>query len=69
MTLLQVKNLSVSFKSNNKLINAVEKISFDIKKGELLALVGESGSGKSVSALSILQLLPKPDSKFCPKIF
>lgn len=58
--LLSIKNLSVSFKSADKIIDAVKNISFDINKGEILALVGESGSGKSVSALSILKLLPYP---------
>lgn len=52
--LLSVKKLSVSFGD----INAVREVSFSINKGETLALVGESGSGKSVSALSILRLLP-----------
>ena len=57
--LLSIKNLSVSFKTN-KIIPAVRNISFDIFKGEALGIVGESGSGKSVTALSILKLLPYP---------
>ena len=56
MTLLHVTDLSIAFGS--KL--AVDRISFHLDKGETLALVGESGSGKSATALSILQLLPKP---------
>ena len=56
--ILEVKDLSVEFKSKEKTFAAVNNISFDIKKGQTLALVGESGSGKSVTALSILQLLP-----------
>lgn len=59
-TLLDVKDLSVNFRQGGKVTEAVKHISFSIKKGETLALVGESGSGKSVSALSILKLLPYP---------
>ncbi len=58
--LLEVNDLSVSFRQGGKVTQAVKHISFSIKKGETLALVGESGSGKSVSALSILKLLPYP---------
>ena len=56
--LLKINNLSVSFNVDNKIINAVKNISLNIKKGEALGIVGESGSGKSVTALSILKLLP-----------
>ena len=56
--LLSVKNLSVDFKASSHTVHAVKSISFDILKGETIALVGESGSGKSVTALSIVQLLP-----------
>jgi microcin C transport system ATP-binding protein len=59
-TLLEVKDLSVAFRQGGKATLAVDRISFSLKKGETLALVGESGSGKSVSALSILKLLPYP---------
>ena len=58
--LLEVKDLSVAFRQGGKANLAVDKVSFSLKKGETLALVGESGSGKSVSALSILKLLPYP---------
>ncbi|MEM7301279.1 MAG: ABC transporter ATP-binding protein [Pseudomonadota bacterium] len=58
--LLSVKNLSVAFSNEGKSTTAVDHVSFDLKKGETLALVGESGSGKSVSALSVLKLLPYP---------
>jgi len=58
--LLSVRNLSVAFHQGGRTTTAVDGISFDIHKGEVLALVGESGSGKSVSANSILRLLPYP---------
>lgn len=61
MTLLQIKNLSVQFKrAQLEPFEAVKNISFKINQGETLALVGESGSGKSVTAHSILGLLPYP---------
>ena len=56
--ILEVKNLSVRFKTRDGSIDAVKSISFSIDPGKTLALVGESGSGKSVTARSILQLLP-----------
>ena len=58
--LLRVRDLSVSFDVSGHEVKAVRGISFDIDRGETVALVGESGSGKSVTALSILQLLPYP---------
>ncbi|MDO8290389.1 MAG: ABC transporter ATP-binding protein [Parvibaculum sp.] len=60
--LIEVKDLSVAFKGEGPAKTAVDHISFHINEGETLALVGESGSGKSVSALSILQLLPYPQA-------
>ena len=60
--LLEVKDLSVAFQQGGKTTLAVDKVSFSIAKGETMALVGESGSGKSVSALSILKLLPYPSA-------
>ncbi len=58
--LLSVRDLAVSFGRGADEVRAVRSISFDIDKGETVALVGESGSGKSVTALSVLQLLPYP---------
>ncbi|MDP9838508.1 microcin C transport system ATP-binding protein [Neorhizobium huautlense] len=58
--LLSVKDLSVAFHQGGKTSLAVDRVSFDIAPGEVMALVGESGSGKSVSANSILRLLPYP---------
>ncbi|MEN3975107.1 ABC transporter ATP-binding protein [Emcibacter sp. SYSU 3D8] len=60
MSLLEVRDLSVNFRSEDRIVEAVRGVSFSIDRGETLALVGESGSGKSVSALSVLQLLPYP---------
>jgi microcin C transport system ATP-binding protein len=61
--LLEVKDLSVEFRQGQQVTRAVDRISFSIAKGETMALVGESGSGKSVSALSILKLLPYPAAR------
>jgi microcin C transport system ATP-binding protein len=60
---LSVRDLSIAFRSGGRETLAVDRISFDIKKGECLALVGESGSGKSATALSILKLLPYPAAR------
>ncbi|WP_326912815.1 ABC transporter ATP-binding protein [Rhizobium johnstonii] len=60
--LLSVRDLSVAFHQGGETSLAVDHISFDIAKGEVVALVGESGSGKSVSANSILRLLPYPSA-------
>src|SRR2546421_8204208 len=58
--LLSVRNLSVAFRQGERQLLAVDRISFDLTKGETVALVGESGSGKSVTALSVMKLLPYP---------
>ncbi|MED3500014.1 ABC transporter ATP-binding protein [Brevibacillus agri] len=60
--ILQVQNLSVSFQSRGEEIQAVRGVSFELNKGETLGIVGESGSGKSVTARSIMRLLPSPPS-------
>ncbi|MEH6476993.1 MAG: ABC transporter ATP-binding protein [Sneathiella sp.] len=60
MAFIKVDNLAISFKVKGQDLPAVKNVSFEIEKGETLALVGESGSGKSITALSILQLLPYP---------
>lgn len=58
--LLQVKNLKTCFSTDDGIINAVDGVSFDIARGKTFALVGESGCGKSMTALSIMKLVPKP---------
>ncbi|WP_281549289.1 microcin C ABC transporter ATP-binding protein YejF [Kluyvera cryocrescens] len=58
--LLEIDNLSIAFQQQGQLTTVVKELSLSVNAGETLALVGESGSGKSVSALSILRLLPEP---------
>ncbi len=60
MSLIEVNDLVVTFKTDEGAFNAVEGVSFSIEPAETLGLVGESGCGKSVTALSLLRLLPKP---------
>ncbi len=62
-TILSVRDLKTYFYTQEGEVPAVDGVSFDIERGETLGLVGESGSGKSVSALSILQLIPQPPGK------
>jgi microcin C transport system ATP-binding protein len=64
--LLSITNLSVFFRSGEHEVEAVRGVSFEIARGETVALVGESGSGKSATALSILQLLPYPAAHHGP---
>jgi len=58
--ILSVRDLSIAFGHGSREVLAVDRVSFDIRKGETLALVGESGSGKSITALSVMKLLPYP---------
>jgi microcin C transport system ATP-binding protein len=58
--ILEVRDLSVAFGQGKREVLAVDRVSFEIAKGETVALVGESGSGKSVTALSVMKLLPYP---------
>src|SRR5438876_9604743 len=62
--LLEIRDLSVGFKTERSEIRAVNDVSFSIFPGQTLALVGESGCGKSVTAMSILRLIPQPPGKF-----
>ena len=62
--LLQVENLSINFRTENGLVEAVKRVSLSLEHGGSLAIVGESGSGKSVTALSLARLLPAPPAEF-----
>src|ERR1041385_3566470 len=58
--LLEVRNLVTEFHTENETVKAVNDISFALRAGETIGIVGESGSGKSVTALSVMQLIPNP---------
>jgi oligopeptide/dipeptide ABC transporter ATP-binding protein len=58
--LIHIEDLTTSFRTDDGLVTAVNQVSFDISKGKILGIVGESGCGKSVTALSIMRLIPKP---------
>ncbi len=60
---LQVRNLTTRFKTERGVVTAVDDVCFDVHAGETLAIVGESGSGKSVTAMSILRLIPTPPGR------
>jgi len=59
-TLLKIEGLKTYFFTEAGIVKAVDDVSFEVRKGESLGLVGESGSGKTVTALSVLQIVPKP---------
>ena len=62
-SLLEVKELSVSFATDEGEVQALDAVNFEVKDGQTLGLVGESGCGKSVTALSVMRLLPRPIGK------
>ncbi len=64
MSLLRVENLQTYFKRDDSVVKAVDGVSFDLQKGEILGIVGESGSGKSVTCLSLMKLLPEPPAYY-----
>ena len=63
MALLEVDNLQTHFFTREGVVRAVDGVSFEVEKGKTLGVVGESGCGKSVTALSIMGLLPQPPAK------
>ena len=61
--LLDIRNLSVTFKTGEGSVHAVRDVSFELGHGEILGIVGESGSGKSVTSLAVMQLIPNPPGR------
>ena len=62
-TILNVRNLQVQFKTDERIVKAVDSISFQVKRGRTLGIVGESGSGKSVTSLAVMRLIPNPPGR------
>lgn len=63
VNLLEVRNLTAAFQTENGLVRAVDDVSFDVPRGKCVGIVGESGCGKSVTAMSLVRLLPQPEGK------
>ncbi|MDX1435062.1 MAG: ATP-binding cassette domain-containing protein, partial [Gammaproteobacteria bacterium] len=61
--LLEIENLQTQFTTSAGIVKAVDGITYDVSQGETVAIVGESGCGKSVSAMSILRLIPNPPGR------
>src|SRR2546429_9039937 len=68
MALLEIEQLQTHFRTQDGVNRAVDGISFHVNEGETLAVVGESGCGKSVTAMSILRLVPEPPAKIAGSI-
>src|SRR5258708_17099484 len=68
MPLLEVENLQTHFRTPDGVNRAVDGVSFEVERGETMAIVGESGCGKSVTANSIMRLVPQPPGRIAGKI-
>src|SRR5438132_2702489 len=66
---LSVRNLQVDFMTDDRPLRAVDDVSFDLAPGEVLGVVGESGSGKSVTALSVMRLVPAPPARISGEVW
>ena len=65
--LLEISNLSINFQVRKSKFSAVKNLNLSIKQNQIVGLVGESGSGKSVTAMSIIRLLPEPKAMYSPE--